>query len=145
MWPLYALLASILWGVSYALIGNLLKTLHTQTVILVELGLGVLFLLPFLLGNADFRSDLRIVASDGSIGKQLLLAALVFNLANFLIVFSVRQSNAVVVSLLEITYPLFVVLFSWLIFRENHLTGRTAVGGLLIMLGVALIYCKGGK
>ncbi|WP_018954344.1 hypothetical protein [Thioalkalivibrio sulfidiphilus] len=38
-----------------------------------------------------------------------------------------------------IHYPLFVVLFTWLLFRQVHVTPSAAIGGVLVMAGAALI------
>ena len=42
-------------------------------------------------------------------------------------------------SLIEITYPLFVVIFAYLLFRQLHLTSSVIIGGLMIMTGAGLI------
>jgi len=47
--------------------------------------------------------------------------------------------NPTLVSLIEISYPLFVVLFAWIFFREMQLNPRTLFGGLLVLFGVAVI------
>ena len=47
--------------------------------------------------------------------------------------------NPTLVSLIEISYPLFVVLFTWIFFREMQLNPVTCVGGLLVLAGVAVI------
>jgi drug/metabolite transporter (DMT)-like permease len=47
--------------------------------------------------------------------------------------------NPTLASLIEISYPLFVVVFAWLFFREMQLNPMTICGGLLVIAGVAVI------
>ena len=64
-------------------------------------------------------------------------------LGNLLIMSGISSSNATVASIVEITYPIFVVLVGYLIFGEGHLSLPIMGGGLLIFLGVTIIYWKG--
>lgn len=52
--------------------------------------------------------------------------------------------NPTLVALIEISYPIFVVLFAWLFFREMQLNAVTLCGGVLVLAGVAVIIV-GGK
>ena len=54
-------------------------------------------------------------------------------------VVAVRGRNATLASLIEISYPVFVALFAWLLFREIHVNASVVVGGLLVFAGVCLI------
>ena len=44
--------------------------------------------------------------------------------------------------MVEIAYPLFTVLATWLLFGEKQLTSATLVGGLLIFAGASVIALK---
>ena len=52
---------------------------------------------------------------------------------------AVEAKNASLASMIEISYPLFVVLFTWIFFREIQLSGMTFLGGILVIAGVCLI------
>ena len=67
-------------------------------------------------------------------GVVALLVAEVF------ISLSIVNKNATLAGLIEITYPLFIVLFAWLLFKEGQLTLGTALGSLCILCGVGVIY-----
>lgn len=73
---------------------------------------------------------------------MLLLAGCILTLiaAELCINFSIADKNATVASLVELSYPLFVALASYIIFRNSHLNTATIFGGLLIFAGVASIY-----
>ena len=60
-------------------------------------------------------------------------------LATVLLFLSIDGKNATMAGLIEISYPIFIVLFTWLLFREMHLTWTSALGGLLIMAGAAVV------
>jgi drug/metabolite transporter (DMT)-like permease len=51
--------------------------------------------------------------------------------------------NPTLVALIEISYPIFVVFFAWLFFREMQLNPMTLCGGLLVVSGVAVIIVGG--
>jgi len=140
MWFFYAFLASVLWGIAYVFGGRLLQSIHVQTLLLLELGIGTLTFLIWSLHKHTLGTDITTVLKDGTLSKQLVLSIVSFNVANLLIILSVREKNAVLASVLEVSYPLFVVLFSWLFFRESHMNLRTAAGGLMILAGVFIVY-----
>jgi drug/metabolite transporter (DMT)-like permease len=51
--------------------------------------------------------------------------------------------NPTLASLIEVSYPLFVVFFTWVFFREIQLNAMTCMGGLLVLAGVMVIL-RGG-
>ena len=51
--------------------------------------------------------------------------------------------NPSLVALIEISYPIFVVMFSWIFFRQMELNVMTFCGGLLILAGVSIIIVGG--
>jgi drug/metabolite transporter (DMT)-like permease len=61
-------------------------------------------------------------------------------LAELFIGFSIQGKNATLSGLIEISYPFFIAIFSYLLFRKNYLTLSTVFGGLFIAIGVFLIY-----
>ncbi|HXL25188.1 MAG TPA: EamA family transporter, partial [Chthoniobacterales bacterium] len=52
---------------------------------------------------------------------------------------AIHQKNATLASLLEISYPLFIILFTALFFREIHLDLVGMIGAMLILLGCVLV------
>jgi drug/metabolite transporter (DMT)-like permease len=66
--------------------------------------------------------------------------ALVTFIAALLIGLSVQGSNATFAGIIEMSYPIFIVAFSYLLFREHHLNAGIIVGGVLIFIGVAVVY-----
>ena len=54
------------------------------------------------------------------------------------------SNNPTVAGAIDITYPFFVALIAWLVFRENQVDWSVIVGGALIFAGSFLIIWKHG-
>jgi drug/metabolite transporter (DMT)-like permease len=52
---------------------------------------------------------------------------------------AMSAKNPTLASLIEISYPIFVVLFAWIFFREMQLNTLTLCGGVLVIIGVSVI------
>ena len=52
---------------------------------------------------------------------------------------AIRDKNATVASLLEISYPVFIILFTALFLRKLHLNTTGLVGAVLVLAGCALV------
>lgn len=72
--------------------------------------------------------------------RLAILAIIVTSAAGaLLLIASIAGKNATLAALIEISYPVFVVLFAWILFGEYHLTPRVMLGAGLIITGVLLI------
>jgi drug/metabolite transporter (DMT)-like permease len=136
-WWMYATLAAMIWGVHYPLVGKALTTISPITVYFIP-SIVLFAFLPFYYKTliSDYHS---LMAGDVSV--KISAFALMFTsiAASLLLYKAIYGSNATVASLIEITYPVFVALFAFIIFNENHLTWNVAAGGMLIMAGTGLI------
>ena len=54
------------------------------------------------------------------------------------------SSNDTMPRLMDITFPIFVALIAWLLFKQNHLDWSVSIAGLLILAGLMLIIWKHG-
>lgn len=82
----------------------------------------------------------RALAQLGSSERWTVLSVAVTSLlATALLFVSVYRKNATMAGLIEISYPIFIVLFTWVLFREVHLTWTSALGGLLIVAGAVIV------
>lgn len=138
-WFFYAVAAAVLWGLNYTLTERLLKSLSTATVLLAAAlgGLGVSVTMGLVGGG--FRRDLALLSSGGREAWWLVASVTVYLTANLCILASVRGSNATLAAVVETTYPLFTVVFAWLLFREMQATPGTLLGAVLIIAGVACV------
>lgn len=141
MWMIYALGASILWGISYAASGRVIERGMTP------LGFFFCYALFSMVTAAGaltaqgrlggISAELRALGSD----TGWFAVALVASAAGSLLVYmAIGEKNATLASLIEISYPLFVALFAWLFFRETQINWPTALGGALILAGVGVVF-----
>lgn len=136
-WYVAALGAAVVWGIHYPLIEFALRRVSLLTVLLLT-ALPVLLLVPFY-GHV-LLADARTLAQLGAGERWTVLSvALSSLLATVLLFLSIDGKNATMAGLIEISYPIFIVLFTWLLFREMHLNWTSALGGLLIMAGAAVV------
>lgn len=141
-WFFQALGAAVLWGLGYALSEKLLKSGMTPAFMMMFTGMITLpsfFILTCLFG--EFKSGFSILWTSGLMWMAVLMALTVIG-GNLLIILSIAGKNATLASMVEISYPLFIFLFAWMIFREVQLNWASALGALLIFSGVATIYFK---
>lgn len=136
-WYVAALGAAVVWGLHYPLVGFALKRVSMVSV-LVLLTLPVLLMVPFV-----YRTLLHDAGVWRALewGERLLILSLALTslLGAVLLFYSIAGKNATLAALLEITYPLFVALFAWVLFREAHINTSVVLGALLVFAGTALI------
>lgn len=141
MWIIYALAAALLWGINYAVSGKLLQGgLSVATLAFLSFGTGTLVLAILILGAGG---PPRVVTEIAGLGKNMLwlyVAIIASTAAAILTFFAIEEKNATIASLIEISYPFFVALFSWLFFRETEWNLPTLLGGGIIVSGVILVF-----
>jgi drug/metabolite transporter (DMT)-like permease len=141
MWIFYSIVAAIFWGLDYTLTGKVLEKIQFSTLLTIELFFGFLAMLGLMLASGAYTTDLPTLLYSSK--KTILYIAVIiicFNIANVFIVLSIGKGNATLSGLIEISYPLFIAGFSWLLFGEVAVNFGTAIGGSLILFGVLTIY-----
>jgi drug/metabolite transporter (DMT)-like permease len=140
MWTLYAIIAAILWGLDYALTEKVLHSIRFPVLLGIELFFGFLTMVGIAIFTGSYKADWAGVFSSNRTLLFVVAIVVAFNVANTFIVLSIGDKNATLSGLIEISYPLFIALITWLVFKENNLSVGTVVGGLFILTGVSLIY-----
>ena len=115
-WFVFAVVASILWGLNYVLTERLLRSLSTATVLLAAALGGLVVAVTIGVVGGGFRRDLELLASGGREAWWLAASVAVYLVANLCILASVRGSNATLAAVVETTYPLFTMVFAWVLF-----------------------------
>lgn len=133
----YALIASLLWGFDYAIAGKMFEKISIYTVLFAQFVIGAILML--ILGYADIKKDLPSLAQNNKFTWLFVLCCIVFNVAMVFIAQSIKVSNATLAGLIEISYPLFIIICSYLLFGDNHITPSIIAGGILIFAGVIII------
>ena len=133
---LYATAAAVTWGIVYAIDQKILSGTPPLTLVFVDAIITALVVLPFLL--FDGGSIQSVLVSGKFNWTLIVLSILLATLANYLIFSGIKLVGASSASTIEIAYPFFVVLFSFLFFRTLP-NIYFAVGGVLIFIGAAII------
>lgn len=136
-WYVPAIGAALLWGIHYPLVDHALKRISLLSVLLLT-AIPIILLAPFF--HRTLAADLSAwQALDGAARLRILSLSLTSLLASVLLLLSIAGKNATLASLIEISYPVFVGLFAFLLFREIHVNGSVVLGGLLVFAGVTII------
>lgn len=136
-WYIAALAAAVVWGVHYPLVDNALRKLSLVTV-LVLTAVPLVLLAPFF--HKTLTADFEVLKNLGWAGSAPILALALTSLAGSVLLFmSIDSKNATLASVIEISYPLFVGLFAYLLFRHMHVNASVVLGGLLVFAGVVII------
>lgn len=136
-WYVFAIGAAMVWGLHYPLIDHALKRVSIVSVFTLTL-LPLLIVVP--LYHKQLAADWAAVQHMDWSTRLPILAIIVTSTAGaLLLIASIAGKNATLAALIEISYPVFVALFAWLLFGEYHLTPRVMLGAGLIIAGVLLI------
>ena len=85
-------------------------------------------------------NDYEALRSLGTTDKLSVAAiGLTSLLASALLFMSIESKNATLASLIEITYPVFVALFSFILFKHTHINPSVMLGGILVITGAGII------
>lgn len=136
-WYIAALLAAITWGIYYPLVDMALKKISLYSVILLSM-IPVLLAMPLFMRTIS--NDIETVRHLPATEQWTILSLGLIGLFGEVMVYmAITEKNATLASLIEMTYPLFVVLFAWLFYRQLHVTPSVFAGGLMILVGAGLI------
>ena len=136
-WYLAALAAAVVWGLHYPLVAHALRHLSAVGVLLLTiLGIAAMALVNLQAVGNDFVALRGMDARGRALVMLLPLTSL---LGSWLLYVSIGQKNATLASLIEISYPVFVALFAYVLFRETALDALTLVGAALVFVGVGII------
>lgn len=139
MWAILALAASLFWGLSYIATEQIYTKMSVATGLgIMSIVVGILMLLLSLFWGT-LRPDLEALNASKNLQTWLAIGTVVLLLAEFFIGTSIVSKNATLAGLIEISYPLFIALFSYIIFK-NQITWATGIGSVIIFFGVFIVY-----
>lgn len=130
-------LSAALYGLGYILIDRMLKNVPVLSYMLVN---SLLFSSILLLVGLARRSDLSFTFLFDRKMLFLFIATLTVNAVAWVItLISLKNNNAVYTAFAEISYPLFTLLFLYLIFGVHQWNWQSAAGSALIFAGSAVL------
>ena len=138
MWFWYAISASILWGVNYVANQYLLRYLTSFEILFLEsLLLVVVFFVWF-----SFNGEIKTVflkLNNPKLAGVFLLSAAIYVVAVLCIFKSITLSNATYAAIVEACYPLFTMIFAYLILGEIQFTLTSLIGCAFVLVGLVII------
>ncbi|HEV7449024.1 MAG TPA: EamA family transporter [Candidatus Paceibacterota bacterium] len=140
MWFIFATLASAFWGLTYVLSEQIFKQISIPTLLTINAAIIAVVAFVASVATGNLKPDLAAIGSSNKLLGLIVAGALVLMVAEMFISLSITSKNATLAGLIEISYPLFIALFAYLLYKESQLTLPTAIGGLLILSGVIMIY-----
>ena len=135
---LLAFVAAILWGLLYVLDERLLAGVSIYRLYFLHSIAGAAVAGGVLLAQGEPPASLLRLSWPG-VGLPLVFTTMaVVVLACLAIFSSIQALGAARAAVLEISYPLFVALFAWLLYRQP-IQWPVIVGGIFIFIGSAII------
>jgi drug/metabolite transporter (DMT)-like permease len=137
-WWGYALLSAACWGIQYVLMETLFRRVDFAAAFsFLSLANGIL--VAAILWILYPRQNWWRLGESWSV-IWLVVLYLVFGTGAYLFnALAINQKNATLASLLEISYPLFIILFTAIFFRQMHLDLIGMTGAALIFIGCVLV------
>lgn len=129
---IYLIIVSLIWALSFGLIGNYLTSLPSDFVALLRLLLSLLIFLPFV----------RKIPLLSAI-KLMFLGAIQFGIMYLTYIKAFSYLPSYQVALFTMTTPLYVVLINDL--HTLHPRLKHFLAALLVIIGCAIIQWKGGN
>ncbi len=135
---LFALGATAIWSGNFVIARGLSESIPPVSLAFFRWSVAVIVFLPFALKSLIAEWDI-IKANLPYLSLVGLLSVTAFNT---LIYIAGHTTTALNLSLISITFPVFIIILSWIFFREI-LTARKWLGVVLVMIGVILLITKG--
>jgi drug/metabolite transporter (DMT)-like permease len=139
MWLIIAIMAAVLWGLNYSLDERIFKNQVSPLTILALQAWAGAIIFSVLSYFSTAKTDFTILSTNRNTLWLTLGSIAAANIGIYLIAVSIQIKNATFASLIEQTYPIFTILFTYLLFHENHLTKNIMIGGLFILIGTVII------
>lgn len=138
MWIIFAVSASLFWGIGYVLNEEIYKKISIYSYLAIaSFAVGIATLLIAYFTNS-IKPDFIAISSSKKLLLYVILGVVTLLLAELSIGSAIVAKNAVLSSLIELSYPVFIALFSYLLFK-NQITYSTVLGGAIIIFGVFII------
>jgi drug/metabolite transporter (DMT)-like permease len=133
-----AILASVLWGLTYCLDERALESLSVYKLYFLHCLCGAIIAGTVLLFQGNSAASLFTIDTAKASLPFVALTLVTATAAALCILGSIHLLGASKSAVLEISYPLFVAVFSTLLF-QGQLQFPVVLGGVFIFIGAAII------
>lgn len=142
MWILFPVAAAAFWGLSYTLTERVLRDIGGGYILIAN-GLAAFLVGVARVHMANGWGEIAVLMNSRTVLFTLLSVAATGAIATLLTLIAIERSNAVVASMVEITYPAFVALFAWWLIGLKP-TPAAMVGLAVIIAGVMIVKVGAG-
>lgn len=136
-WLYYALISSMLWGMSYAVGERLLRVISIPTLMFFNAIGSLLFAVGYLIFKNNIKTDLALL--DQKNISMLLFCTVANIIASLFVNIATQQKNATMAGLIEISYPLFSAITAFILFGDKQLNTSSFIGAMFILFGTLII------
>jgi drug/metabolite transporter (DMT)-like permease len=134
-------LNAILYGVYYVFLQEVFGKLSLSVILLTN---GILFIVIALVARILAWDDLSFVAlREPKIYWSFIALITLSTILQMTHYTALKNTSATYMAFAEISYPLFVPIFAYLLFSRQELSPSIALGGGLILIG-SVIIARGG-
>lgn len=132
-------IAAMFYGLGYVLLEKVMGVnINPATFLTINTFSGLIIIAGLIVFGGQ-RIELLPATHNASVIVMLFVAAVAPSLGWVFTVYSIRHSSALYTALAETSYPLFTVAFGFFIFGIKRLDLITFGGGLLVLIGAAIM------
>ena len=138
IWFYMSLATAILWGITYTGTEQIVKHVDMKTYLAFSCVVSAAIYLIWGYFDGCIKKDL---IGDGLYiaGPWIALGTICSFLACYSSVAAVKYGGASYASIIEISYPVWVVIFTSMVTGKNQITPSTILGGILIFCGTLVV------
>lgn len=137
-WFWLALGAAILWGLGYTINQSTLKFITPIELLFFESVVVSIVVGLYLLYTGEM-SKFYLKLQNPRHLLQIMTSTVIYVTASMLIFKSISSSNATLAAIIESCYPIFTVIFAFLIYGQLQLNLASAIGFAMILGGIILV------
>lgn len=135
---IYAISAAALWGLAYTLDQKLLEHTSSSTLMVINAVMALVIFFPIICATEEIK-DLYEMSFNTFL--LMIITQIIAIFAVFLILQSIKILDASLASVLEISYPVFVIIFSAFIFGGTF-NMYFWIGSSLLLFGSIILIVK---
>lgn len=142
MWILCALLTAAAWGLCYLAAGEALKFVDKSVYLSLSFIVNLIFWASWFTFH-NFRGKISL-ESFGQAKWWIITAIAASIVGNYLSLKAIELKDATSASVVEISYPIWCAIFTFMLLGHNPFTIRSAVGMALVISGT-IVFVLGEK
>lgn len=133
------LLTAILWGICYTSTGNLVNHIDIKTYLFFSCLLSTIGFLVWGMLDGSIYTDLYTSTSLMKVSHWVFISSFTSFLACFFSVSAVKYCGATTAAMIEISYPVWVIIFTYMIGNKETITWNSIIGGIIIFIGTIIV------